>query len=410
MRKLPQDNVFLLSKNGAEIASLNHPDIPYYTTREVLEQRHYQDYTPEARRVIDLITLHSRVQPIGSSKYKVHEYLTDIDLMEAVRGISINAVRLPMTENIQRIVRNLEREEVYFSRFQCGCDRRYNIYLGEVRNGRVLDYNNVIILRDLKNLFSQDLLTKEEYKEALSFVKLKPSEKDYYLLYCFLRQYLVLEWNEEEILVGYKQLRAGKKLYLDEALIDKSLVKLDIWASIPYPDLPEKERFVEVTNWFVTEVERENKIHTLSISQEETIQSLEADVYDCLDNEPMKAAKKYWNYLLELEPTKDVVKELKKLAPLFSSYISFLDSVACDIQLQLKMYSLELLSRTYIDKFSDDTLLRLKDYHPDLYFDEEVNEEALLLDHDKMFVSVQRMTRRYLRDQRIDMLEFLRRE
>jgi hypothetical protein len=258
------------------------------------------------------------------------------------------------------------------------------------------------------------LLTKEEYEKATSLVKDKPTPKDFYNLYYFLRRFVFLDWSEKEILKGRKKLRAGKRIYLDQALVDKSLVKLDVWAEIPYPDMKGK-RYIEVTNWIVMQVEVEGEVETLSIIQEDRIKSLKADIFKLAGKDPLKMSKRYWNYLLELEELKlskaarnKVESELVKLAPLFSSYIAFLNSVATDIELSGRMLSLKLITRKYYLDFLTNTRTRMKQYAPGCYFDAKLNDKLIThLDHNIIFNEVARLSAEYLNEHKIDALAFV---
>ena len=112
MAKIHQDMVYLLGGNKVTTLKKSnvHPDCPYYTTSDVLEEKHYSDYSPEVQKVIDLITISEDIEPVGSSKFKVHKYPSDIDLFEPVKGCcTINAVRLPMARKILHELRPEQR-------------------------------------------------------------------------------------------------------------------------------------------------------------------------------------------------------------------------------------------------------------------------------------------------------------
>ena len=415
-KTIMQDKVHLL--RGNDLKSLSpynvHPHCPYYTTKDVLEQKHYSDYELETQKVIDLITLSDDIEPVGSSKYKVHKYPSDIDLFEPVIGCcTINAVRLPMANKIKNIIENIQKEQnIYFSRFQCGYDRRYDIYWGEERNGKVIDFDPFIAKREIRNLRRQELLNEDEFQNAMKLVKDNPTVSEYLKLYYFFRRFMALDWNESEILRGYKEARGNKHIYLDDSLIDNSLVKLDIWAELPYPDMKNKKRYVEITNWFLVQVKDSlGDVQTLSIVQQDRIKSLRADIYKYNSDkyfDPLKASKRYWNYLLELKMDFSVESELKKLASLFSSYIAFLNSVATDIELSYRMLRYKITDRNYYNRFISDTENRLINYAPSCYFNETINNKLLKsLDLMEFQSAIDNLTVKYLDDNKIDMIRFI---
>lgn len=370
--------------------------------REILAENQYKDYPKETRQVIDLVTIGNQVAPVGSSKYKVFAYPLDIDLMETVEGSYLNSLRLSLAKDIQDIVRNLEKTNILFSRFQCGFDERYRLYLGKVEEGKVVDYYPEIIRRDLSNLFDQGLLDELEYDAVLKLVRSNPRRRDYYILSFFLRKKMVLDWTEVEIAQGYKYL-TNKILYLDEALVSGGLVKLDVLALLPYPDIRGR-KYTEVTNWIVVKLDEK----LLSIVQEDRRASLKEDVVRFYNRDPLKASKRYWNFLMELEKTEDVLRELEKLAPLFSSYPAFLNSVATDLEIQKKMYSDGFLDPEDILMFIEKTQLRLRDYHPSLLYSSELNKKIILsLNENDIYEEVKLLTSHYLEENGIDMLTFV---
>lgn len=339
--------------------------------RDVLSRIYYKDYPKETRRVIDLVTIGNQVDPVGSSKYKAFAYPLDIDLMETIEGTHLNSLRLSLAKNIQEIIHDLHDTNILFSRFQCGFDERYNLYLGKVEEEKVVDYYPEIIRRDLGNLFDQGLLDENEYTAVLKLVRQNPRRRDYYILSFFLRKKMMLDWTEAEITRGYKFL-LNKKVYLDEALVSGGLVKLDVLALLPYPDIG-GSRYTEVTNWIVVKLGEK----LLSIVQEDRKASLREDVLRFHERDPLKTSKRYWTFLMELEKTKEVLRELEKLAPLFSSYQSFFNSVATDLEIQKKMYEDNLIDPDDILKFIEKTQLRLRDYHPSLLYSPELNKKII---------------------------------
>jgi hypothetical protein len=415
MQKISHGKVYTLTSKFVKYHGEGHPECPFYTTEEVLEERHYIDYSKEVQEVIDLITLQENIEPVGSSKYKVHKYPSDIDLFEPVEGCcTINSVRFPMARRIQDAVRRIKsKNHILFARFQCGYDRRYDVYIGEEVEGKLKDYNHLVTQREIENLFFQGLITEEDAKWAIGLAVKYITVDDFLAIYWFLRKRMMVDWTEDDILQGYKQLPMGKRLYLYDALIDKSLVKLDVWAKIPYPDLKGK-RFVEITNWFLVQYKNDKgEIQNLSIVQEDRVKSLRYDIYKYLGDrhfDELKAAKRYWNYLFELEQTPEVLDELKKLAPLFSSYVAFLNSVLTDWKLNHRLYKINFLTSMEIDKFEKETKQRLANYHPTCSFDGKLNNK--LIDRFSTRVAqkgIEDLTEKFLKDHKVDILSFLKR-
>src|SRR5207253_6057707 len=143
-------------------------------------------------------------------------------------------------------------------------------------------------------------------------------------------------------------------------------------------DLPNKSRYVEVTNWFLVRIEdTQGHVEDYSIVQTDRKTSLKNDILKYTSHahfNPLKAAKRYWNYLFELKQTSAVLDQLKKLAPLFSSYIAFLNSIATDIALQKRLLRDHFITQSFYNTFINDTINRLQYYYPKCYYNNYINQ------------------------------------
>ncbi|HSW76434.1 MAG TPA: hypothetical protein VLG50_05290 [Candidatus Saccharimonadales bacterium] len=389
-------------------------DCPHYTNKDVLKKNKYDHYPTQVKYIIDFMTLGTKVSPIGSSKYAVHQYPSDIDLFEKVKGCChLNEVRLKLASRMQHLVYQLVRQrDMYFKKFQCGYDRRYDIYLGKEINGQVVDFNSLVVKQQVSNLYEQHLITLDEYHKIINLINTNINLTNYLTLYYLIHHLMMISWSYDDIMNGYKMLRGNKKVYLYDALTDKSLVKLDIVALVPYPDLKTKLRYVEVTNWFLVQLEDEHGyVENLSIVQEDRIKSLRADIIKYHSKyyyNPLKAAKRFWNYLFELPKTNQVLKMIKTLAPLFSSYISFLNSLATDLKLNQQLYNTYHIKQIDYNQFIQDTRFRLINHAPSCYYQDDINRIIINdLNVNQINQTVDMLTTMYLSDKKIDMLNWI---
>jgi len=357
---------------------------PHYTIQQALEENTY--FSAEAQKAIELITTQKDILPVGSAKFKVHSYPSDIDIFEKIEGCcTINEVRLELVSKIQQIVRDvLDSENILFGDFKAGYDERYDVYFGEEYMGEIIDYNQDIALLEIENLRRQKLLNKEEYEEFKELLPVSMDLETFEELEDYLNSFHTLKWTADEILQGYKDLRGGKRMYLFDALISRSVVKMDLWVPLPYDEITEDcledyrakwdfdqpQRYVEVTNWILIELkDLEGEIQTLSEELSDYAKSLRLDVWHYLSPpEPniLKAAKRFWSYLLFQRKTllsrdatkssqgrvyskvlreqsqnnmasemnlRDVEDMIVDIAPLFGSYIALLNAVKGDLEL-----------------------------------------------------------------------------
>ena len=186
---------------------------------------------------------------------------------------------------IQSIIRQiLETPYIFLADFKAGYDERFKLYIGEIVDGKVVDYDFSICYLEITNWFEQRLIDEVKYKELLSILKENISVEEFSELESVLRDLHLLRWNSSEILKGYKELPLKKKLFLWDALVSSSVVKLDIWA--PVSRNTEKDaffkpvmRYTEISNWiYVVRSDFEGKTKVLSQELGDYIGSISKDI------------------------------------------------------------------------------------------------------------------------------------
>lgn len=294
----------------------------YNPRSDVFSLRTFQDYSPQELNIIKLITGGKNILPVGSARFVAHSYPSDIDVLDNVNMCcTINSVRLNLASTIQRIIQSVISDpSIFLADFKAGYDDRYDFYLGTLYQGQVVDYDHLLVQRDLDNIYYQGLFTSDEWKIISSLNIPHPTEDQYITLYNKLRSFSVIRWNENEILTGYKELRGNKRLYLEDALISKSIVKMDLWAPIG-------NRYVEVTNFFIITLDTPQGRRTLTADFHDYVESLSRDIIEFRNDNPLKSAKRLWN-LAYIFKDQDL---LQKLAPLFSSPVSLLYQIRSDL-------------------------------------------------------------------------------
>lgn len=288
-----------------------------------------RDYDPKIREIINLITTRPGIKAVGSFKFKDDKFPGDIDVLEKyVVCCTINQTRLSLASKIQTLVKRItERPNIYLGDFKAGYDERYNVYIGEIQNGIIVDYDYILIKREIDNLYEQRLFSFKEYKYITSLIKVTPSIEEFSLLYNTLREYYLLRWSSDQILRGYKDRIGKKRIYLYDALSQGSVVKLDVWAPI-------HGRYIEFTNWFlIIRKDITGRTKTLSAELGDFIESLINDLINYRYSNVMKSVKRMWSlsYFLNDEETFEILK------PLFSSLPALLYQIRGDIDVLIKI-------------------------------------------------------------------------
>ena len=110
----------------------------------ILNLRNPKSYSKSVRKVIDLITIENDVYPVGSQKYKIHGYPSDIDLFEEIKvccdlSDTINYV----SKHIKKIAKKIKStDKVYLGDFKAGIDDRFNNNIGWINlNNKLVGFN-----------------------------------------------------------------------------------------------------------------------------------------------------------------------------------------------------------------------------------------------------------------------------
>src|SRR5690606_30009255 len=130
------------------------------------------------------------------------------------------------------IVKNVsKREDIYFSDFKAGEDKRYDIDIGKLNNGVYKPSKNLD--KNIRTLFNSKLLNLKEYTQIMDILRSnKRDSESYDIINEIIRLRKVIRWTEKEILAGNKKLAANKSYTLKQGLLDKTVVKLDTIANV----------------------------------------------------------------------------------------------------------------------------------------------------------------------------------
>lgn len=354
-----------------------------------LEKRSSDEILKDLRRVINLISLdqNNELDPVGSASYVIHKYPGDIDLMETFQSNKeLNILRSDLVRQFQNIVKRIintqsHENPIYMTDFKAGEDNRYDFYIGEIDKytGKIVDYDPNILIQEFNNLLEQNLLTESEHNEIYQKITLfenPPSLSNYYDILNFIRRFKTIRWSENDIIQGYKILRGNKKLFLYDAIIMGTVVKLDVIAPIEYncvecdsKCITGLSRYVEVTNWFMlTREDIYGKIKNLTTALHYK-DGLISDIFKYsneIDPEYniLKAAKRTWAlgaYLVKSGENIELGNMLlKTLSSLMSSYIAILNSTKADLETVILIAEKNLnISIEYLGKSLESIALRL---------------------------------------------------
>jgi hypothetical protein len=285
----------------------------------------------------------SKVRPFGSAVYKAQPFPGDLDLEETVElCCSPEAAALKMAGYLTKITQKvLNQSGYFFSEIKAGLDHAYDWNLGYLQNGQFFEFDPNEIRQENEDLYQAGISDDKFYNEVKDLLMSKMTIDNYNVLKELLRQKQVLRWDAKEILQGYKELSAGRKVSLPKALLDKTMVKIDVLA-------PLEGRYMEVTNFFVVEVYDEDgkKIGNLNLEgdrgqnfEKNIKENIEKLYYNKVFFNPFKMAKRIWSTARAQNDN----KILKIFTPLIRSNISLLYQIKSDIDVLMTLMARWLL-------------------------------------------------------------------
>lgn len=310
----------------------NKTNEPQYQLTEI---RNPDSLSSETRSIIDLITLQENINPVGSQKYKIHKYPSDIDIFETYRSCcDVYTATIDIAERLRKMGTEIKKNnKVYFGDFKAGLDDRYDIDIGEINylDHTVKNYNKKQVIKNLIGLYNKKLLTDVEYSEIITLINLPFSFDNYEKIKNIIKNKKTVRWTLDELIIGSKKLTGNVDLSLEEALTQKSIVKIDVWAMV------QGNRYTEITSFFLfIYADKNGQEHILNMELGDVIDSLLQDVVYYSSDEhkkSMKLAKRMWQLAMYLHYD----ELLQKLTPLFQSDIGILNQIAGDIEVLMLM-------------------------------------------------------------------------
>lgn len=374
-----------------------------------------KEITTDVQKVVELVTYQMGILPVGTFKYQIFKYPSDIDIFEEIETCCDKiTAKMTAANNIQQIIQKIiDDQDAIFIDFKAGYDLRFKIDTGLI-NDEIVGYYPEFIKRDINNLFDAELLSRNEKDKLIYLVKEEPNIFDIIELNEALRDYWVIRWTVEEILLGYKFLPGNLRIYLDDAISQGSIVKLDI---IDYLE----GRYTEVSNFLlITMKDKFGQRIILSEEFGEYGQSLLLDVYKYWIDNPLKSVKRLWMWLA----FKQQFCQLTQFRALFESDIALYSQISGDLEVAIELLQPEFAKsmdqgqnsyKLLFDSINDRTKLlngvcvNLPIYRSAKYFELDIVSDNIKLLKDCLDERINKLVREWLENNNIDIFELVKR-
>jgi hypothetical protein len=280
-------------------------------TTNLIRLKDPDNYPAKLKNILDILTFNEAPKVVGSYSFQNHKYPSDVDVFEQVKlKLNKEAAIKFYVNGFQKIFHKLLvlYTKVFIADFKAG----ENTLIKKIWDNPSLSLYNKDIKTELSTLLPPAQLqilytsrTEKEFKENL-------------------REYLVIRWNPEEILLGYKYVLGNKLLTLADAISQPAVIKLDV---ITWID----NRFQSIEVFYSLNYMDNNKyveFYPLGDYSANLIKDIKK--YSRKDDyNPLKVAKRIWS-LSRVEECNDT---LIMLNPLMESNAAALNQVSSEIEI-----------------------------------------------------------------------------
>lgn len=201
------------------------------------KKRFPNDYPKTVVNVINSMSMDrgKGLQILGSNSIKALKYSQDYDLYQKCdrEGIFTAEAITYFVAEFKAIIRELMKKK--------------NVYIGDIKSGNVPEWEVIPVASGVKDqqvygyqylkasekldeLFSKQVITKEEYDDARSYLKPNPTPEQFLEMKDNIK-YNVVRWKPKDIMNGYVIYR-GKRYNLENGFNSKSITKMDVVALV----------------------------------------------------------------------------------------------------------------------------------------------------------------------------------
>ena len=236
--------------------------------------------------IINKFGIHGKIKLVGSQQRRGLLYVSDTDILTLLK----DSPKL-LARYFKEVMLEIPKRSYYFMDFKCGLDKRL-----------LFDFDSDNLEEYLKNL-----LIPRSY--AKKVIESKGEER-----VKLIRDLFILRWKPEDIINGYIKLIDGTEYTMEEALLDNTIIKLDII-------IPVADRFAEVSEMYIYKQQGGD-----------VAKSLAADIEMYRHANSMKSLKRLYS-IIEMENKNDT--RLAKLQDFFNSEYGLLNKSANDLAILL---------------------------------------------------------------------------
>lgn len=187
-----------------------------------------------------------------------------------------------------------------------------------------------------------------------------------------------LKWTKQEVLKNKKELIDGSFITLDEAIQEKSTIKIDVISYI-------NNTFIEISENYYIKMGNISNFDKNEIDVQKITSSLhQSEKEEVADNNYNKALKRHFSWNFILNKNKITGRKMKRMIDFFNSSVGILNKARSDLDVLILLLELnkpvkqeQLLSAINNIKFNT-SYNTIEDFTPDFLKLEEIKSKKML--------------------------------
>ena len=258
----------------------------------------------ETADLVDTFALNGKYRLIGSNSLRAIQYGSDYDIATELKGTTGEKVAKALQKAYEEAKKN---PDYWITDMKAGHDARL-IYKG--------DYTKPSVELWLKA--HKDLIPKAKAKA----IRQATGEDEIKLI----RDLFILRWKPADIKRGYVKMIDGTKRYLKDAVLDKTILKIDLLGQVG-------NQFVEVSENYTVRT-KDGKNNTVKTTPQEIEEDFEDEIQYYSRKDSFKALKRLFSLL---QHDGGQTKALDQLVDFFNSQVGYLNKIRNELKILVEI-------------------------------------------------------------------------
>lgn len=260
-----------------------------------MKERSINMLNDETEDLIKIFSLDGKYRMLGSQSLRAIQYGSDYDIETQIKGSTPEKI----AKMLQKAYHTAKSNPDYFiTDFKAGWDERL-IYQGDYSSSSVNDY-----LQEHKDLIPKSkarAIRKAKGKETIELI----------------RDLYILRWKSADVKRGWVKMIDGKKKCLEDAVMDKTRMKIDLLGKVG-------NQFVEVSE--IYNIKNKDGTNVVEKSKDEICEEYEDEIHYYSTTNAFKALKRLFS-ALKLDGEKENLPAMEKLVEFFNSQVGYINKI-----------------------------------------------------------------------------------